>query len=1574
MLSRDKDDFCPACGSLFDIKCDRDENTYVLPCVLPCGHLMCNICIGCIINSQTDVRCTVCKEVSSISSNWPVNKYAVGSLYVKIFPPHKIEYKTHELKKNVPTASLSASHGDDHCIFCGLQNVMHRCNRCGLLCNRCLDLNHGLTASMDKVEHEVVPLDSFDNGSGCCSTHSRLKEFFCKDDNQFICACCGFSSEHKGHEIVELVKWKEDNAELVRASVAKASSGTKIVDISYRNVDTIIKNFKASVNRGVVEINKEFDYLHRLLQLRQDNITQEFVNATHVDLENLFKVKSDLKKMRSTFEKLAIEGSRMAKNPHLVSHVTFHQLMDIDNLKCFVEPSDDINAKTFETSQLQNKDDIMTIFNQLGNVIIYKGIGELNIKSLSELPEDVKNKLKSENELFKIHETDIKSMSLRPFVAKSKSLSGQPVALQTIRPVKLSKRLLENSPLTEVTVIHVVSPNEFYIRRKQTKDGFRSLVTDLNAYGSTISQTESSINNVESGDVFLYKSSKYNWVRSRAVDLCNIEGDLESANSDLRLAKCFLFDYGVVEEVPLNELRRLSDEFLDAPEYAVKCSLYKIEPVDKALGWSTDAINQFRNYVLNKEVAMKIYENTAGWLYVDVGRDDCYVDNGRQLYVPASVRDALVFLNHGHFPWRIHIEFKGLGVKRKYPVTTNPVCNKDIRAHICHCVTPSEFYVQTYNNDSLFEEIMAKIQQLPFNEMEPLSGPQIGMPCLAKYVDDIWYRAEILSLEKGCTVCVVYVDFGNVRTLSYKDLRYIDQQFLMLPKQAWCCCLADVLPFNGKWSSEAIQYFIDQVDQQDVFLNIKYSSKKVFSVVLQYLDEENLANINEQLVAKNFCSCSGPASASISLRPSRTNEEAIDYLYKSGLRSEQSTVLHGVTASAVNGVKVKVTYAETPSLIYLRNAESHELFTNLQSNLNEFGLNLEKSDETLIKTVQWNELDVCAFYDAEHSAWCRGRILSFNGETAEVFAIDIGMKLVLNINIIHQLPGNLQTPAIELMRCHLDGILPAGGCSWSLLANEELAELITYENIEMIKLGNEVNGSIPIDLIAHRTHIAGALEPTRTIHISFTEDLLEKGYALPAYRNRNIRLPGAPNVDNCAVKAVNKGVCNSNAINNWATSFGNTKWKLNNVKPEKGARIRAIVNGIIENGEISFNFETDNADSSIVSIQRLLNNPDNHVMCNSLYLDFKDGDCCLAKFEDDDINWHRVRVLKNADSNFNSIMISYVDYGNFREVLPENVRGYSGEPIDLPEQAAYCTLYGVSPITGKWNVEGLKVLATALKGLSVVLEVVVPETEESRMQVNVLWNDGSSSIQKILVKLGHATYDAPKKILKMKGVRQLNTGNSGVMHMEKEKKVVFSEGTFVKLHLEQFVPPNKFYGTYTCDSYVNNCFNEEILSQLRRLDEITTIMNEKANNWPPVLNLENNILCCAFSEAKQRWVRLRVISNRNETTSEAFLIDYGNTEILDSSGFRNMLDGVDSFPPQATLYQLYQMVPAADDWDAHVVEQLEEICKKEYVACIRNVDSSIVYIDLLEEIRENGHSLAYQSLLDAGFIKLNAIS
>lgn len=92
----------------------------------------------------------------------------------------------------------------------------------------------------------------------------------------------------------------------------------------------------------------------------------------------------------------------------------------------------------------------------------------------------------------------------------------------------------------------------------------------------------------------------------------------------------------------------------------------------------------------------------------------------------------------------------------------------------------------------------------------------VGEPVAARSsIDNVWYRAKVVSLGSGDQLKVFYVDFGFSEWLSLNDIRALDPRFTHLPIQSQLCTLVDSdlrgMRDETGWNEEMCRKFIQCV-------------------------------------------------------------------------------------------------------------------------------------------------------------------------------------------------------------------------------------------------------------------------------------------------------------------------------------------------------------------------------------------------------------------------------------------------------------------------------------------------------------------------------------------------------------------------------------------------------------------------------------------------------------------------------------------------------------------------------------------------------------------------------------------
>ncbi|XP_077188558.1 tudor domain-containing protein 5 isoform X2 [Paroedura picta] len=133
-----------------------------------------------------------------------------------------------------------------------------------------------------------------------------------------------------------------------------------------------------------------------------------------------------------------------------------------------------------------------------------------------------------------------------------------------------------------------------------------------------------------------------------------------------------------------------------------------------------------------------------------------------------------------------------------------------------YVISPSQFYVQFYGPETSekLEDMMIEMRRCYASKnvadryVIPEASIKPGHLCCVRNLHDKWwYRSIIHCVLSDQEVEVFYLDFGNMGIVPKSHLRFLKDCYANLPAQATPCCLAQMKPAMGDWTSGAILEF-----------------------------------------------------------------------------------------------------------------------------------------------------------------------------------------------------------------------------------------------------------------------------------------------------------------------------------------------------------------------------------------------------------------------------------------------------------------------------------------------------------------------------------------------------------------------------------------------------------------------------------------------------------------------------------------------------------------------------------------------------------------------------------------------
>ncbi|XP_036942068.1 tudor domain-containing 6 isoform X2 [Acanthopagrus latus] len=417
----------------------------------------------------------------------------------------------------------------------------------------------------------------------------------------------------------------------------------------------------------------------------------------------------------------------------------------------------------------------------------------------------------------------------------------------------------EDLPLSSshVSVVqHVSDPSEFWIQTENYANELDELMDSIyHLYKD--SENKHLVKNPTVGLYCAANSEDGNFYRATVADVGKTQ------------IKVFFVDYGNTEVVDKNNIKALPDEFKKLPCLALKCSLAGIRPKDGR--WSQSACEFFIKAVTEKTLNVRVTAKHEEGYFVQLtdpkaqGEKDLSTlmcssgfaepaETQRQPKAKMTTQPA--FLPPTQLPGA---RLSGVSRNKGMCHILNPVgpasnerrtptfkeqmfsIGSVLDVNVSYIESPNDFWCQLVQNTGHYKLLMHKIQaHYAGSEFQPL----VETACVARHPNNgMWYRALVIHRHETPHVDVLFVDYGQMETVSLYDLRRIHPEFLELQGQAFRCSLLNPIDPSSaktKWNEEAtsrFHSFVETAASNLVILKctiyaVMYSEQKiVFNIV-----------------------------------------------------------------------------------------------------------------------------------------------------------------------------------------------------------------------------------------------------------------------------------------------------------------------------------------------------------------------------------------------------------------------------------------------------------------------------------------------------------------------------------------------------------------------------------------------------------------------------------------------------------------------------------------------------------------------------------------------------------------------
>ncbi|XP_053165407.1 RING finger protein 17 isoform X2 [Hemicordylus capensis] len=1198
-----------------------------------------------------------------------------------------------------------------------------------------------------------------------------------------------------------------------------------------------------------------------------------------------------------------------------------------------------------------------------------------------------------------------------------------------------------------VFVSCVINPCHFYVRTLSEKKMAVRLEKALRQF---CYQTTSSPRDIlELGTIIFVRSKEHGvWCRAKIFELIpaqNINegkpcGPTKYKICDIAMMQVFLIDFGhsevliasgVADEMVVNpdhatleyivmedlcSVVRKPDLHIEAQlrginKLALHCSLKDIVPKHSSEGWSRAARTQFLRMVNKKAVLMKVFREQDGVLIVDLMKPPA---NKISSDMPVSLRDALVFLDLARFRTEHSDQLENI-VPLQFWSPVIPQENTEVTVVVSHINSLDDFYLQLLEQGPDFAVLLNKVEEVyknPSGDNLEILCPIQGQPCIARFEDGVWYRAQVIGLPGHQEVEVKYVDFGNTAKINVKDMRKIKDDFLACPAKAIRCKLANIEPYKGakEWSSKSKDRFEELVrDKCMLCFIIQKFQDNVLSVELYtsvHISPEQSCSINSLLVKEDLASYTTSNTKIIIRSPSEVWDPTLEEIFKTEIEVLKPGYIDlsqmedfGLVCN--KELQVRISHVVSPSKIFAQLLSSEKNLKSLQEKM--MAIYSESGNET----VQWKIDMNCAAYVNDTNEWMRGQICRIVSENiVEVFFFDFGLVKTMNTNSLRTLEENLKTDKPLAMELSLTDIRPAGGTNqWTATACDVLQRYLTGAVVNIII---QENSSSPLAV-----KIFGK---DGGLYTDISEHMIKEGLAFRkkrAYKAASSTVaPEMPQKIPCQQKNVDvsdllaKIECTpSPSVPEKEADLSVTKCEEQDLelpvahprtvdvyKPPAipgSDHFSALVSCVSDNGTIYVRPKSQDE-----MLTKLMNDIQSNFKCLGLLepYSWQKGEACVVRAAD--TMWYRGEVIEVGGG---IIRVRYLDYG-YIEKIPQCHLYPTVLYAEIPPFSIPCQLYKTLPVGGVWQQDAVELLQELLTKRLVEVQIMEqPGDPWGNLSIKLCF-DGMS-LSSFMAYHKHCIdedYDGniPKLDIANCSEDQLEE-NCEISHEE----LLLSEadtpllppytmpslpvlGELFPVRVKHMVSPNE---VYLVIDQRDNCEQLDGIkdsgsnwnSESENLDQALQLCNDSIQSYPPLTDFRKDMPCLAeYSDGLWYRGKLLYIKEFNPLSVIVEFVDYGASERLSTSRLRQIPPYLMRYPAQAFKVLLAGFKPASynsetkripycPEWSTESLWAMREYLsvKQLYASSLTHSPEHTVFL------YEDGH-LVHLKLVEKGLAKL----
>ncbi|XP_069127026.1 uncharacterized protein [Argopecten irradians] len=592
---------------------------------------------------------------------------------------------------------------------------------------------------------------------------------------------------------------------------------------------------------------------------------------------------------------------------------------------------------------------------------------------------------------------------------------------------KLTHIVLAEGDRVQVTSSHINSPSSFYVHLDRNKDALNTLLDEMFKFYSEYEGSDLTMSSAKEGKLCAVQYSEdESWYRAKV---------LEVLGSDK--FKVEFLDHGNIDECTGTGMRKLLTRFVDLPVQTMHCTLGGVRSVDGP--WSEEALELFNTLLGEKSLLADVLCASPDDAYIvelfDMGilLSQKFIEEGFgvEASTPTYVSKKTKRVFSDSTPLKAMDLSADISVdmeEERYP-SLGLTLSVEYNCCLSHAISPGQFWLQLLETQDDLQTFMDRIQE-KYSKEKPLTLEEVkpGMACVGLYSEDgLWYRVTVMD-KTDTNVEVIFVDYGNSKTVALSDLREIQSEDMLFPQQAFCCSLKGIVPESESedWEKISCSRLEELTFEKDLKVKLV---KSLPNCCYEAEVSDGDIYLADTLVQGGYArySASNTGEEQQVVSEDSKDEEDFHSMKSESIDNVDVGPFKPMTVIQDESYTAVIVNITSPGCFYVLLEESSEDRAKLVSTIDKYVM--DHSDEVLSS----DELVKGTGCLARTKDGCYGRavIKETNDQSLEVYFVDLGECHSVDSAFIKPIPSNMLELPAQAVVCCLADIQPREGKEWS---------------------------------------------------------------------------------------------------------------------------------------------------------------------------------------------------------------------------------------------------------------------------------------------------------------------------------------------------------------------------------------------------------------------------------------------------------------------------------------------------------------------------------------------------------------